>query len=66
MTYRLTVGPAKDGRQIAVITQGGHPQFPGSGQCIVCTVAEVSELPNQDPDAWFERMKEERPWETRN
>lgn len=63
--YILTIGPARDGRKLAVITSGGHPQIPGSGTCTVHTVALVDNLPGQDAQAWFARMVEQRPWETR-
>lgn len=62
---RLTVGPAKDGRMLAIITEGGHPKIPGSGPCTVLTLELVSRIPNGDTAAWFEQMKAERPWETR-
>jgi hypothetical protein len=62
---RLTVGEDRQGRKIACITAGGHPQIPGSGDCYVLSVRLVENLPNQDPDAWFDRMCRERPWETR-
>lgn len=62
---RLTVGTTRDGREIAIITDGGHPQVAGSGQTTVCTVALLDELPNRDADAWFKRQAVERPWESR-
>jgi hypothetical protein len=62
---RMTVGKADDGREIAIITSGGHPQIPGSGVCHILTLEVVDLMPNKDPDAWFEQMKKERPWETR-
>jgi hypothetical protein len=65
MTLRLTVGPALDGRKIAIISEGGHPQVPGSGPCIVLTLELVANIPSGDTQAWFEQMKAERPWETR-
>lgn len=61
----LTIGPAKDGRKLAIITQGGHPQKPGSGTCEVLTVEVVDGWDQAKIDAWFERMQAERPWETR-
>lgn len=61
----LTVGPARDGRMLAIVSEGGHPQRPGSGRCVVLTLALVSEIENKDTQAWFERMKVERPWESR-
>lgn len=64
-TLTLTVGPTDDGRTIAIITKGGHPQRPGSGKCFVLTLEDVAFIPNGDTQAWFEQMKRERPWETR-
>lgn len=64
MTYRLTVGPLPDGREAAIITEGGHPQI-DAAQCVVCSVALLDELPNRDADAWFKQQVRERPWETR-
>lgn len=61
----LMVGPANDGRKLAIISTGGHPQRPNSGKCVVLTVELVSNIPGGDTDAWFERMQKERPWETR-
>lgn len=29
----LTVGHTQDGERLAVISMGGHPQKPGSGEC---------------------------------
>lgn len=64
MGLRLTVGAIPDGREIAVISDGGHPQI-DNAQCTVCAVAVLDDLPNRDADAWFKRMVEERPWESR-
>lgn len=61
----LTVGPTLDGRLVAVISIDGHPQRPGSGVCKVLTFELVTNIPNGDVDAWFERQKIERPWESR-
>jgi hypothetical protein len=61
----LTVGPAKDGRKLAVITSGGHPQLPGNELCTVCEIKVVDGWSKRKIAAWFERMKAERPWETR-
>lgn len=58
----LTVGDC-DGEILAVISTGGHPQIPGSGQCVVC---DAKKFPTEeDAREWFEQMKVERPWETR-
>lgn len=67
MSYSLTVGPCEkhNGRVLVIITDGGHPQAPGSEDCIVCALAWLDELPNRDPEAWFKQQVEERPWETR-
>jgi len=61
----LTVGNALDGRELAIISSGGHPQIPGSGPTTVLAVELVAAVPNGDVKAWFEQMKKERPWETR-
>lgn len=61
----LTVGPALDGRKVAVISEGGHPQRHGSGKCVVLTVKVVDGWGRRKINDWFERMKAERPWETR-
>jgi hypothetical protein len=62
-SYRLTVGEAKDGRILAIITEGGHPQMAGDRQCKVCEL-RISEGADSD-SAWFDNMIIERPWETR-
>jgi hypothetical protein len=64
-TFRLTIGEDDDGRKLAVITAGGHPQIPNSGLCKIMTLELVELIPNQDTDAWFDKMVNERPWETR-
>lgn len=61
----LTVGPTEDGRKLAIITSGGHPQIPGSGPCTILTLELLDNIPNGDAHAWFEQMKIEKPWETR-
>lgn len=61
----LSVGPACDGRKLAIITRGGHPQRPGSGTCEVLTLEVVDGWGRKKINDWFERMKQERPWETR-
>lgn len=63
--FELTVGPARDGRKVAIVTTGGHPQRPGSGMCNILTLAVVDGWSRRKIVAWFERMKTERPWETR-
>ena len=62
----LTVGNTeKDGKRLAIISRGGHPQKPGSGTCEVLTVERVEGWGRRKIDAWFKRMQIERPWETR-
>lgn len=61
----MTVGPAGDGRMLAIISRGGHPQRPGSGTCEVLTVELVANIPGGDTGAWFKKMQLEKPWETR-
>jgi hypothetical protein len=63
-TLHLTVGTASDGRELAIISTGGHPQIPGSGVCTVLTLELTANMPD-GVDAWYEQMKRERPWETR-
>lgn len=67
MSYKLTVGPIprKNNRMLAIITEGGHPQIASSGDCTVCTMAWLDELPDENAEAWFLKMVQERPWETR-
>jgi hypothetical protein len=58
----LTWGPTRDGRMIGVISDGS-PQLGDDG--VTCLAVEL--CPTQrDAEAWFERMKVERPWEARN
>lgn len=65
-TLTLTVGPTSGGvSKLAVISAGGHPQRPGSGECIILAVEKVEGWGRRKVEAWFERMKIERPWETR-
>ena len=61
--FQLTVGPARDGRIIAIISSGGHPQRPDSGVCHVCTVAVVDGWSKSKIKAWFKRMVIQRPWD---
>jgi hypothetical protein len=61
----MTTGKTDDGRELAIITSGGHPQLPGSGPCRILEVELVDNMPNRDTAAWFIRMNNERPWETR-
>jgi hypothetical protein len=63
--FLMTVGKDAKGREIAIITSGGHPQIAGSGPCTILTLELVENMPNKDIKAWFEQMKQERPWETR-
>ena len=59
--YRLTTGIIRDGREIAVITRGGHPQIPNSGPCEVCSVGVVDEV--GDVNAWFREQVRASPWD---
>lgn len=59
----LTIGETEDGRMLAIVSSGGHPQNPGSGVCTVQSVEVVES--RKEAKAWFERMKAERPWEIR-
>ena len=62
-SFRLTVGRAEDGRLLAIISSGGHPQISGSGQCTVLGVEVVKSM--KDAKRWFRQARVERPWETR-
>lgn len=61
----LTVGEAPDGRKLACLSRGGHPQIAGSGDCEIVAVEVVDGWGRRKIAAWTERMKAERPWETR-
>lgn len=61
----LTVGNDTNGRKIAIITRGGHPQR-DSHRCEVLTVEVVQGWGRKRIDGWFQRMREEKPWETRH
>jgi len=62
----LTVGPSAEGtRKLAIISTGGHPQRPNSGECVVLAVERVDGWGKRKIDDWFERMKVEQPWATR-
>jgi hypothetical protein len=61
----LSVGPALDGRKLAIISRGGHPQRAGSGLCEVLTVEVVDGWSKRKINDWFEHMKIVKPWETR-
>lgn len=63
--YRLTIGFGEDDRQMAIITQGGHPQIIGSGDCTIVNITWVDEIPGEDIETWFKSQVIERPWETR-
>ncbi len=63
---RMTVGPALDGRKVAVISRGGHPQMPGSGECEVLAVEVVDGWGRRKLADWFARMQADKPWETRS
>lgn len=65
-TVRLTVGPTPAGdKTIALVTKGGHPQMPGSGECVVLTVEDVTGWSRKRLKQWFARMLVEQPWERR-
>lgn len=61
----LTIGRTPDGRQVAVISKGGHPQIADSGQCVVCTLEVVDGWSRRKIKDWFQQQKRDRPWETR-
>lgn len=67
MTERLYLTVARERRQpqndgyVAVISDG-HIQR-GDEKCLVLSVKVVPNV--KAAQAWFRRMKEERPWETR-
>jgi hypothetical protein len=52
-TFTLTVGPALDGRKLAIISKGGHPQRPGSGACQLLTLEVVDGWSKRKIDGWF-------------
>jgi len=64
-TYSMTVGEALDGRKIAIISSGGHPQQPNSGTCHVVHVEVVDGWGSRKINDWFARQVIEKPWETR-
>jgi hypothetical protein len=61
----LSVGSALDGRKLAIISSGGHPQRPGNGCCTVLTVEVVDGWSRRKIADWFKQMQEQKPWETR-
>lgn len=61
----LTVGPTPDGRRLAIISTGGHPQRPSSGPATVLHVEVIDGWDRKKLEDWFAQMKSERPWETR-
>ena len=59
----LTVGKIPDGRTLAVITTGGHPQLNPDETANVLAVEVVKSM--KEAKQWFRKMQAERPWETR-
>jgi len=58
----LTVDKDPKGRGLLAIMTQGHPQF-GDANCTVLTLEVVPNM--KAAKLWFERMKIEKPWETR-
>lgn len=58
----LTTGQDKQGRLVAIVTDG-TPQL-GHRNVSVLTLEVVSD--DDEAVRWFERMKQERPWEARH
>lgn len=58
----LTVSDDPRGRGKLAIVTLGHPQR-GDAKCEVLTLTVVKD--HAEACAWYERMKIERPWETR-
>lgn len=63
--YTLTTGQAGDGRTLGIISKGGHPQRPGSGKCIVCTIEDITGWDEQRVLEWYNEQITAQPWETR-
>ena len=59
----LSIGHALDGRLVAVITTGGHPQINPEEKTLVLAVEVISS--EEEGKKWFKRMQIERPWEER-
>jgi hypothetical protein len=53
---RLTIGPALDGRRIAIVSSGGHPQTPGSGDCTVLDVEVVDGWSEAKINEWYRNV----------
>lgn len=62
----LTTGKDTKGRKLAIISSGGHPQLDTETPCTVLKVEIVDGWGKGKIAAWFERMKTERPWESRH
>ena len=61
---RFSYGPALDGRMLAILSRGGHPQIPGSG---VCEVLAVEVCPTmKQAKQWKRTMLAAKPWEQAN
>lgn len=58
----LTVGDDPKGRGLIAVMSQGQPQL-GDAHCTVLTIEIVKNM--KQAKAWFRRMKDERPWETR-
>lgn len=59
----LSVGKARDGRLLAIVTTGGHPQINPNETTIVLAVEVVQS--QEEANEWFEKAQIERPWITR-
>jgi hypothetical protein len=55
-TPRLTIGPALDGRRIAIVSSGGHPQTPDSGDCTVLDVEVVDGWSAAKINEWYRNV----------
>ena len=60
---KLTVGRDSQGRMLAIISTGGHPQINPEVQTTILTVEIVKNM--KEAKAWFKQQSLERPWETR-
>lgn len=60
---RLTYGRDPQGRMLAIISEGGHVQLPGSGPMTVLAVEVVKNA--KEAKRWGREQMETRPWETR-
>lgn len=60
----FTYGPAQDGRMIAILSRGGHPQRPGSGTCEVLALELCPTW--KAAKRWKTTMLAAKPWEKAN